>query len=122
MVWGPKTELWVGGTIINTNNESPGPWIYKNPGETAHVEVEPDFPASPTDDLIVAVYNSLDDSFNNPDDTPIIEFVISSTIDPHKRSFSVPPWVYNFRLGIRRSGTTDTIIVAGNYRLDGISL
>ena len=45
--------------------------ITLNPGESAHVQVEADFPTTPTDDLEVRLYGTLDDTSENWDDTPI---------------------------------------------------
>lgn len=120
MAWGSKTASTQLTSITTEQFFSQTPTL--NPGETAHVEVEADFPASPTDNLIVAVYGTLDASSENWDDTPIVEFTIDSGTDPNKASFLVSG-VYRFRVGVRRDGTTDTITSADMaHRLDGVSL
>lgn len=93
-----------------------------DPGESAHFQVEVNFPASPTDDAIVAVYGTLDESSEVYDLIPVIEFVIDKAADPNRVSFLVDG-VKGFRVGVRRSGTTDTITTAdASYRRNGVSL
>lgn len=93
-----------------------------NPGETAHCQVDVNFPASPTDDAIVEVFTTLDASSENWDDTPFLSQRVSRLTDPNAVSFLVAD-VYKFRVGIRRSGTTDTITSADfAYRKNGINL
>jgi hypothetical protein len=56
------------GDLSGWTVESGGTWTVDNaheslnPRETAHVQVSVDFPASPTDHAIVAVYTTLDDA------------------------------------------------------------
>ena len=120
MAWGSKqtaTQL-VNVTSEQVFNQTPT----LNPGETAHVEVDVNFPASPTDHAVVAVYGTLDASSENWDDTALMEFTIRNAPDPDKLSFLVSG-VYKFRVGVRRSGTTDTLTSADlAYRVDGVSL
>lgn len=93
-----------------------------NPGESAHCQVDVNFPTTPTDNALVAVYATLDDSSENWDDTPLFEFSIDNGIDPNAVSFVVSG-VYKFRVGVRRDGTTDTIPSADmSHRVDGISI
>ena len=120
MAWGSKTTSTQLTSVTTEQFFSQTPTL--NPGETTHVEVDADFPASPTDYLVVAVYGTLDDSSENWDDTPILEFEIDNATDPNKLSFLVSG-VYKFRVGVRRSGSTDTITSADMaHRLDGVSL
>jgi hypothetical protein len=79
-----------------------------NPRETAHLQVSVDFPGSPTDHAIVAVYTTLDDSSEVWDLIPMMEFLIENAADPNRISFLVTG-VYKFRVGVRRSGSADTI-------------
>lgn len=119
MAWGSKTNSTQLTNITTEQFFSQTPSL--NPGEVCHVEVEYNPVASPTDDLVVAVYGTLDDSSENWDDEPIIEFTIPNDNDPNKRSFVVAG-IYKFRVGVRRSGTTDTITSADmSHRLDGVS-
>ena len=92
-----------------------------NPRETAHVQVSIDFPGSPTDHAIVAVYTTLDDTSEVFDLIPMMEFLIENTTDPNRISFLVTG-VYKFRVGVRRSGSTDTITSADlSLRKDGVN-
>jgi len=89
--------------------------------EVAHVEVEVDFPATPTDRAIVSVYGTLDASSENWDDTPIMQFTLENSPDPNKVSFRLFG-VYRYRIGVKRSGTTDTLASADMaYRLATLS-
>lgn len=74
--------------------------------EGAVVQVDVNFPASPTDNAIVAVYARQDGS--NFDIEPFMEFEIDNGNDPSRVTFIVKD-VFEFRVGVRRSGTTDTI-------------
>ena len=120
MAWGSKTTSTQLTSVTTEQLFSQTPTL--SPGEPAHVEVEANFPASPTDNLVVAVYGTLDAATENWDDTPILEFEIDSATDPNKVAFLVRG-VYKFRVGARRSGTTDTITSANMaHRIDGVSL
>ena len=72
-----------------------------NPRETAHVQVSIDFPGSPTDHAIIAVYTTLDDTSEVWDLIPMMEFLIENTTAPNRISFLVTG-VYKFRVGVRR--------------------
>ena len=121
MAWGSKTaatQLTGIGTTEQFFNQTPT----LNPGETAHVEVDFNPPASPTSNLQVSVYGTLDASSENWDDTPLMQFTIANSPDPNKLSFLVSG-VYKFRVGVIRSGGSNTDLVADMaYRLDGVSL
>lgn len=120
MAWTSKTSATQLTSITTEQIFDETPTL--NPGEIAHCEVEADFPTSPTDNLIVAVYATLDDSTENWDDTPVMEFKIMNDNDPNKRSFVVSD-LYKFRVGVRRDGSTDTITSADfSYRKNGVSL
>lgn len=120
MAWGSKTSATQLTSI--TTEQFFDTLITLNPGETAHVEVEVNFPVTPTDDAIVSVYGTLDASSESWDETPIDTFTIDNGTDPNKRSFLVGGF-YKFRVGVKRSGSTDTITSADlSYRVDGISL
>jgi hypothetical protein len=52
---------------------------------------------------------------------PMMEFLIENTTDPNRISFLVTG-VYKFRVGVRRSGSTDTITSADlSLRKDGVN-
>jgi len=119
MAWGSKTTII---DAANVTTETFSTAFSLNPGETAHVQVDANFPTTPTDSLVVNVYATLDDSSENWDDSPVYQFLISKAIaDPHSLSFSLYG-LYKVRLGVVRDGTTDTIVVSAWYRADGISL
>lgn len=70
----------------------------------------------------MSVYGTLDASTENWDDTPFVVFQIDKAIDPNKVAFVIKD-VYKFRVGVKRSGSTDTITSADfSYRLNGVSL
>jgi hypothetical protein len=60
MAWGSKTSIIASAAVTNTEVFS-SPFSLE-PSERAEVEVEADFPATPTDTLIVSFYATLDDS------------------------------------------------------------
>jgi len=100
-------------TIINAADVTTGSWSDDVDLETlgcegAHVTVDADFPASPTNNLVVEVRASLDGS--NYDDTPLYKFEIDKGIDPHQVSFIFKD-VAHFKLYCYRAGGTQTITV-----------
>ena len=120
MAWGAKTEA-TQLTSISTEQFFDVN-ILPNPGELVHVEVEVDFVGSPTDDMIVAVYRTLDDTSENWDDVADLEFVIDKGTDPNKASFLLSGG-FKHRIGVRRDGSTDTHTSADmSFRADGVSL
>ena len=85
------------------------------------MQVSIDFPGSPTDHAIIAVYTTLDDTSEVWDLIPMMEFLIENTTAPNRISFLVTG-VYKFRVGVRRSGSTDTITSADlSLRPDGVN-
>jgi len=81
--------------------------------EGAVVTAEVDFDATPTDDVIVSVYASLDGS--NYDTEPLFSFTIDNGTDPAQVSFVVTD-VPHFRLGIKQTGSTDSHDVRAHYQ------
>lgn len=77
--------------------------------EGCHVQVEINFPGGPTDDAIVSVYAQVDGT--NYDIVPFQQYRISKADDPSRVSFIVKD-VVKFRVGVKRSGSTDTITSA----------
>lgn len=80
--------------------------IQVDPDEVGEVHVEFDPPATPTDDLSVHVRRALEASSENWDDFDLFGFVIENSVDPAKRSFTLPPG-YKYRVGVQSTGTTD---------------
>lgn len=120
-IWGAETTLYqtsafggtdagVGSTEVFTSDVD----LETNGYEGAHVVVEADFPATPTDNLVVSVYASLDGV--NYDDTPLYAFEIDNGTDPNQVSFVVRD-VAHFRIGLKSSGTTDTIDAQVKYQV-----
>jgi hypothetical protein len=105
-------------TIMNAVSVTNGSWsddvdLETNGYEGAHLTVDADFPASPTDNLIVEVRASLDGT--NYDDTPLFSFKIDKGTDPNQVSFIVKD-VAHFKLYCKRDGSTDTITVTAKYQ------
>lgn len=118
MAWSSETDATQLTSITTEQIFSTKPTL--NPGESAHVRVDVDFPTTPTDDAIVAVYGSLDGTAY--DDTAMFSRLVDSGTDPNQISFIVSG-VYQFQVGVRRSGSTDTITSADmSYRTNGVSL
>lgn len=120
MAWGSDTTSTQLTSITTEQFFSQTPQF--NPRELAHCQVDVNFPVSPTDNAIIAVYATLDTTTENWDDTPILEFTIDNALDPNAVSFTVGPGIFKFRVGVRRDGTTDTITSADmSHRVDGVS-
>ena len=120
MAWGNKTQIANALSITATEVFSDS--FTLNPGESAHVQVEADFPASPTDDLEVRLYGTLDESSENWDDT-VLQYLgtLDKGTDPNAMSFIVSG-IYKGRIGFKRSGSTDTITVNAWLRKDGVNI
>lgn len=107
--WGTKQTATQLATI--TTEQFFAQVIALLPGEVAHVQIEANPPVTPTDHLAVSLYGTLDDAAYRWDDFPFQTFLISNTIDPGARSVVVRDR-YKFRVGVKRSGTTDTFATA----------
>ena len=119
MAWGAKQTSTQLTSITTEQFFTNTPAL--NPGELAHVQILCDFPASPTDNLVVSVFATLDDSSEVWDDVALLQFEIDNAVDQPEVSFTVTG-VFKFRVGVKRSGTTDTITSADmSHRLDGVS-
>ena len=119
MAWGSKTSATQLTSI--TTEQFFSTLVTLNPGECAHVQVTADFPSTPTDHAVVSVYSTLDDSSEVWDLMPFQQFVIHNANDPNIASFIVTG-VYKFRVGVMRTGSTDTITDADlSYRKDGVN-
>ena len=73
--------------------------------EGAHLVVEVDYDASPTDEVKIKLYGCLDGS--NYDDTPIWEMQGDKNTDPQQLSFIVKDLAH-FRIGVQQTGSTDS--------------
>ncbi len=108
--WTDQTQIigsgggWV--TLSGTTEAfSSGVDLETNGYEGAHVIVEVDFDESPTDDVEVALYASLDGT--NWDDTALTKLRVSRATDPNQISLVVRD-VAHFRLGAKQTGSTDS--------------
>jgi hypothetical protein len=120
MAWGSDTAATQLSSITTEQFFDQVPTL--NPRETAHLQISIDFPGSPTDHAIVAVYTTLDDTSEVFDLIPMMEFLLENTTDPNRISFLVTG-IYTFRIGVRRSGSTDTITSADlSLRKDGVNV
>jgi hypothetical protein len=73
--------------------------------EGTHVIVEIDYDSSPTDEVKIKLYGSLDGG--NYDDTPICQMQGDKSVDPQQLSFIVKDLAH-FRLGVQQTGSTDS--------------
>ncbi len=71
--------------------------------EGAHVTVEINYDSSPTDEVKIKLYGSLDGS--NYDDTPIWEMQGDKSVDPQQLSFVIKDLAH-FRIGVQQAGST----------------
>lgn len=119
MAWGGDTASTQLTSVTNTEQFfSQTPQL--NPRETAHCQVDVDFVTTPTDDMVVSVYGTLDDTSENWDDVPLLQFVVDNGTDPSAVSFLITG-VYKFRVGVAASGATDTHTSADmSHRVDGV--
>ncbi len=91
-----------------------------DPNETVDVEIDVDFVVTPTDDMIVAAYGSIDGG-TDFDDTARIEFIIDNGTDPNQAGFQTFG-MFQYRVGVRRTGSTDTHTSADmNHRQGSMS-
>ncbi len=119
MAWGSDTAATQLTSITTEQFFDQVPTL--NPRETGHVQVSVDFPGSPTDHAIGAVYTRSTTVLRVWDLIPMMEFLIENTTDPNRISFLMMG-VYKFRVGVRRSGSTDTITSADlSLRKDGVN-
>ena len=112
------TGTWEAGTAEGTIAAPQAPTL--NPRESAHCRVEVDFPASPTDGAVISIYGSLDGTAWSA--TPLMVLVLDKDVDPNSIDFIVTA-VYQFRVGVKRSGSTDTLASADlAFRKDCVSV
>ncbi len=78
--------------------------LESNGYEGAHLVVEINYDASPSDEVEISLYGSLDGS--NYDDTPLWTIQGDSSTDPQQLSFIVKDLAH-FRIGIKQTGSTD---------------
>lgn len=71
----------------------------------AHVIVEVNYDSTPTDEVKIKLYGSLNGS--DYDDSPMWEMQGDRTVDPQQLSFIIKD-VLHARIGIQQTGSTDT--------------
>ena len=79
--------------------------LESNGYEGAHLIVEINYDASPSDEVEINLYGSLDGS--NYDDTPLWTIQGDSGTDPQQLSFIVKDLAH-FRIGVKQTGSTDS--------------
>ena len=122
MAWGSKTQISSAVTVNSTTLQDQSTAVTLNPGETAHVQVECDFGTTPTGNMEVHVFTTLDASSENWDDTSYgAPYTILNTIDPNAISFTIRD-VYKFSLMYKNSAGTTSNTVSAWYRVNGVSL
>jgi len=111
-----SNDVSVSGTTYSQSSTT----VYLNPGESCQIEIESDPPSSPTDDLVVGVFPTIDGgtTFSN---TAAIEFTIDNGTDPLYKNFVVTGW-HGFKLMYKLTGSTDSFTVRARSRKDGISV
>jgi len=117
MAWGSKISATQLAPITTEQFFDQVPTL--NPRESAHVQVISNRTGS-TDHLIIAAYTTLDDTTEVWDLVPMMEFLLEGSPSPNMISFLVTG-VYKFRIGVRRSGSTDTFTVDMSIRKDGVN-
>ena len=108
--WASQSQIEGSGdgytTLSGTTEEySADVDLETNGYEGVHVTVEINYDTSPTDEVKIKLYGSLDGS--NYDDTPIWEIQGDKSTDPQQLSFIVKDLAH-FRLGFQQSGSTDS--------------
>lgn len=91
-----------------------------NPGETANVQIEADFPATPTDNLTWQILSSADGG-TTWDVLPVAAGVLENTSDPNRVTVQVFGY-RSIKVQAARTGATDTIAVTARVAKDGVSL
>jgi len=118
VAWGSDTSATQLTSVSTEQTFDAEPQL--DPNEFAHVQIIGNSSGT-TDNLEVKVYSTLDDTSENWDTEPIIEFTIDCTDgNDNDRSFIVQN-VYKFQVGVQRSGSTDTFTADMNYRVGTMS-
>jgi hypothetical protein len=81
--------------------------------EGVHLIVEINYDATPTDEVTIKIYGSLDGT--NYDDTPIYSIQGDKATDPQQLSFVVID-LNHFRIGVVQAGSTDSHNVRAYYK------
>ncbi len=119
MAFDSKTQIETAAAVAGTELFSDT--VTLTPGESAVVQVVGNSGGT-TDNLIISVYNTLDDSSENWDTVPIFQFELDCTDGADNDVSFIISGLYRWRLGFVRDGSTDTITTNAWYRGDGIDL
>lgn len=122
VTWGADTALTTQTAINNTVEEflhATGLGIDMSGALSCHVQLEVDneHATTVTDDLLVAVYTTLDAATEVWDDAPFMSFVHTPAAVALERVPFIVSGVYKFRIGVLSSGSTNTYAAGGDYRL-----
>lgn len=91
-----------------------------DPNVTVDVEIDSDFVSTPTDDMLISVYGTLDGG-TDYDDTPRLQLRADNGTDPNQVGFQTFG-IFQYRVGVVASGATDTHTSADmNNRLGTMS-
>jgi len=119
MSWGTKTQIENAANVAGTELFSDA--VTLTPGESAMIQVVANSGGT-TDNLIISVYTTLDDSTENWDTVPIYSFVLDCTDGADNDVSFIVSGVYKFYVGWVRNGVTDTIVTNAWSRKNGINL
>lgn len=117
MSWTSKAQI--GTDLAATDTEVFSDAVTLKSDETAHVQVDCDFASTPTDDLEIRVYTTLDATSESWDTMTFADAItLVNTTDPGRVGLTVTG-VYKFRIGVKASGSTDEHTVQVYYRTNG---
>lgn len=119
MAWGSKTQIANALSVAGTELFSDA--VSLTPGELSHIQVIGNSNGT-TDNLVISVYTTLDDSSENWDTVPLMQFELDCTDGNDNDVAFIMSGVYKFRIGFVRSGSTDTITTNAYSREDGVDL
>lgn len=121
MAWeaSPGTLISDDVSVTGTTWADSSSMVSLNPAELCVIEIESDPPATPTNDLVVGVFPTLDGGTTYAT-LPVLTFTVSNSTDPLYRLFSVIGWPA-FKLMYKLTGSTDTFTVRARARKDGVS-
>lgn len=122
MAWdGSITVIFTAAAVTDTEQYSD--YTSLNPGELSHVRVKAVFTTgTPTDDLEIRIYGTIDASSENSDTEALITTVIEATASATKYRSIPVSGLYKYRVGVAASGSTDTITTTVDQRSDGVDV
>ncbi|NNF98085.1 MAG: hypothetical protein HKM93_01795 [Desulfobacteraceae bacterium] len=119
MAWGSKTQIATALSVAGTELFSDS--FTLNPAENANIQIIGNSSGT-TDDLIISLYTTLDESTENWDTVPLFSQELDCTDGNDNDITLLVTGVYKARLGFARTGTTDTITTNAYIRKDGVNL